>query len=125
MARLRWMPRAELVAVEFDGDVLRCELLHVEGQLVLVALLDLQKDGGFRGLCGGGHIVLCVFHLVVHLLWGWRGHGRGGHSVLGLLASRGCCGWHGGHFFKGQPWHFHSSHGRHGHAYHHVRRHHG
>jgi len=42
----------QLLAVEFDGDVLGAVLLHVEGQLVLVPFLHLEEDGGLGCLTG-------------------------------------------------------------------------
>jgi len=66
---------AQLVAVQLDRDVVRRELLHVEGQLVLVALFYLEENGGLRRLGGRRHVVLRLLDLVVHLLWWRRGHG--------------------------------------------------
>ena len=43
----------KLVPVELDGDVVGAVLLHVQRQLVLVAVLDLEEDGGLEGLLGG------------------------------------------------------------------------
>ena len=78
----------QLVAVELDGDILWRVLLHVECQLVLVALLHLEQDGSLRSLGSGGRdVVLGLLHLVVHLLGWGRGHGGRGDGVLWLVGN--------------------------------------
>jgi len=75
----------QLISVEFDCDVVWSKLLHVEGQLVFVSLLDFEKNGCLGCLGGGRNIVFSLVNLVVHLLWRRRRHWRGGHRVLRLL----------------------------------------
>jgi len=36
----------QLIAVKFDGDVLRAILLHVECKFVLITLFHFKQDGG-------------------------------------------------------------------------------
>merc|ERR1711999_35373 len=82
----------QLIAVKFDGDVLRAILLHVECMFVVITFLD----------------------FVIHF---WRGtHGRRGYSILWSSCARSC--WHAWHFLEAQSWHvktrhLHTTHGRH------------
>merc|ERR1719445_2346756 len=97
---------SELLTVELDGDVLGAVLLHVESELVLVTLLDLEENRGLSHLGGGGRdIVLGLADLVIHLR-GWR-HWWRGHGVL-WLAGGGASSWHGGHvrhLLEAESWH--------------------